>query len=80
MKKAKVLKDNNEIIVKNILTLGPAYVIYDLNHCKNVDLIHQFLEKNDIYPCGRFGEWEYLNMDHSILSGKKVAEMIKSGG
>jgi len=75
--KAGVLKNDDEIIVKDIRTLCPAYVIYDLNHRNNVDLIHDFLKENDIFSCGRFGEWEYLNMDHSILSGKRVVEGIR---
>ena len=76
LKKAEVLKDEYEIIVKDIRTLRPAYVIYDLDHRKNVNLIHGFLKENAIFPCGRFGEWEYLNMDVSIWSGKKIAEEI----
>ncbi len=30
----------------------------------------------DIHPCGRFGDWQYYNMDHSILSGKRIADLI----
>jgi len=76
LRKAGILKDNDEIVLEDIRTLSPAYVIYDLNHRQNVNLIHGFLKQNEIYACGRFGEWEYLNMDHSILSGKKIAEDI----
>jgi len=80
LKKADILKDNDEIVVEDIRLLSPAYVIYDLNHRQNVDLIHEFLKQNGIYACGRFGEWEYLNMDHSILSGKKTSEEILGNG
>jgi len=76
LKKAEVLQDDDEILVKDILTLSPAYVIYTFNHHENVAQIHEFLEQNDIYSCGRFGEWEYLNMDDAILSGKKVVEKL----
>ena len=76
LKKAEVLRDDDEILVKDILTLSPAYVIYTFNHHENVTQIHEFLEQNDIYSCGRFGEWEYLNMDGAILSGKKVVEKL----
>lgn len=41
--------------------------------------VHGFLEEKDIYPCGRFGMWEYYNMDHAILSGKAAAEKSKTG-
>jgi len=77
LKKARVLQSDDEILVKDILILTPGYVIYVLNHRRNVDKIHEFLKQNDIYSCGRFGEWEYLNIDGTILSGKKVAEKLK---
>ncbi len=76
--RAGILRSNNKIVLKHIMTLSPAYVIYDLNHRKNVNLIIEFLKGINIYSCGRFGQWEYLNMDHSILSGKKAAEWIKT--
>ena len=60
-----------------MLELTPAYVIYHNQHLQDVDLIHEYLRSIDIYPCGRFGDWEYLNMDHSIMSGKRVAEELQ---
>lgn len=74
--KAKILQPNDEILVTNVLDIKYGYVIYDHDHRKNVNIIHNFLKEHDIYPCGRFGEWEYFNMDHSILSGKKVADIL----
>ena len=72
-----IIRKEDEIILKDLKILNPAYIIYDLDHRKNVSLILEFLRENDIYSCGRFGEWEYLNMDHAILSGRKVVEEIK---
>jgi len=66
----------DEVVLRDLRVLDPAYVIYDLDHGKNVKIIHEYLKSNGIYPCGRFGEWEYLNMDHAILSGKRVVEEI----
>ena len=60
--------------VKSLLTLDPAYVIYTKTRKKDVDIIHSFLRKNNIYPCGRFGDWEYYNMDKTILSGRRAAK------
>lgn len=70
LKDIEILDHNDVIEVKSVLTLNPAYVIYNHNHRSNVDSLHQFLKENKIIPCGRFGEWEYLNMDHAILSGR----------
>ncbi len=76
--RAKILYPDDKIIVSDVADLKYAYVIYDKNHRKNVTKIHEFLRKNSIFPCGRFGEWEYFNMDHSLVSGKKTAEEINA--
>ncbi len=56
-----------------------GYVLY--NHDRNAALkvIHQFLDENNIYYCGRFGEWAYLWSDEALLSGKTCAESVLSG-
>jgi len=74
--KAKILFPDDKIVVSDVADIQCAYVIYDLDHRKNVKKIHDFLRKHHIFPCGRFGEWEYFNMDHSIASGKRIAEEI----
>jgi UDP-galactopyranose mutase len=74
LRDAKVLLAGEQVEVISTLTLKPAYVIYNHDHRKSVDSLHAFLKENNIYSCGRFGEWEYLNMDQSILSGKKAVE------
>jgi len=76
LKKAAILKDNDEILIATVHTLNPAYVIYDLEHRQKVKLIHEFLKSRDIYPAGRFGDWEYFNMDHSILAGARVCTEV----
>lgn len=53
-----------------------AYTIYDLNREKNVMKIREFLSQHNISTIGRFGEWEYHNTDHVVLSGKRAADAI----
>lgn len=78
LNKAKILHPDDQVVVSDVADLKCAYVIYDLNHRKNVTTIHRYLRDNHIFPCGRFGEWEYFNMDHSIDSGKRIAEEINN--
>lgn len=40
-----------------------AYVIYDLDHRKNVDRVLRWLREQGIRCAGRFAEFEYLNTD-----------------
>jgi len=77
LQEAGVLNKNDKILFTKTLLFNPAYIIYDLNHQKNVGVIHSFLMQNGIFPCGRFGEWEYFNMDHSILSGRDIVLKLR---
>jgi UDP-galactopyranose mutase len=54
----------------------PAYVIYDLEHASNVATIREWLLQYGIRTAGRFGEWQYFNMDHSMRSGKRAVDEI----
>jgi protoporphyrinogen oxidase len=55
-----------------------AYVIYDKDYLKNVGIVKNYLEKLGIILCGRFAEFEYLNMDACIQRGRSLAEKINS--
>ena len=74
LKRVGVLKQDARPLVAEVVTLDPAYIIYDLRHGENTASIKEYLRGFDIVTKGRFGEWEYLNMDHSILGGKAAAE------
>ena len=56
--------------------LDPAYVVYDHARADAVRTCHQFLRGHGIEPAGRFGQWAFFNMDHTILSGRRAARNI----
>lgn len=74
--KSSLINTSDEIEVCEAKDFKYAYVIYDLDHGKNVKVIHEYLIEHNIIPIGRYGEWEYYNMDKAILSGKNAAEKI----
>lgn len=76
--KAEVLFPDDKIILTHILTLPYAYAIYDHQRKEAVSFISHFLEKNDIYLCGRYAQWEYQNMEQNILAGKSLADRLNS--
>ncbi|MEM9290576.1 MAG: FAD-dependent oxidoreductase [Acidobacteriota bacterium] len=76
LRAAKILHPDDEIDLVHTERILPAYVIYDLDHGKNVTTIRSWLETQGIWTAGRFGEWQYFNMDHSMRSGKKAAEAV----
>jgi UDP-galactopyranose mutase len=63
-----------KVEVAEVVTLDPAYVIYDHWHDTTTSLLTEWFRERDIETRGRFGEWEYFNMDHSLLSGKAAAQ------
>jgi UDP-galactopyranose mutase len=77
--KTTIIKENEEIEVSSATNFKYAYVIYDLHHKENVKIIHDYLRSNRIIPIGRFGEWEYQNMDKAIFSGMNAVKKFNEG-
>ena len=54
-----------------------AYVMYDLDHRSNMDRIIQFFEQElGILLSGRFGIFEYVNMDQVLEMSQKLAARV----
>lgn len=66
----------SEVVLKKILHLNHAYVIYDAWREKNLANIIKQLETLGIYSTGRFGAWKYSSMQEAVLDGKQVATTI----
>lgn len=77
--RAGILRDRDRmrVQVSRVVTLDPAYIIYDAQRMDHVRTITRYLGRCGIRSYGRFGEWEYLNMDQAILSGKRAAEEVE---
>jgi len=73
---AKILRPDDKIELVHTERIHPAYVIYDLHHAEHVRTIRDWLREHQVWTAGRFGEWQYFNMDHSMRSGKTAAEQI----
>ncbi|EAJ6238318.1 nucleotidyl-sugar pyranose mutase [Campylobacter coli] len=54
-----------------------AYVFFDLNYIKAKTGAISYLDSLGIYSHGRFGEWEYYNMDVCIKRSIDLAKNIK---
>jgi protoporphyrinogen oxidase len=59
-----------------------AYVVHDKEHRKNVGIIRSYFEELGVSLHGRFGEFEYINMDEvvgrSIALAKKLDSSVPS--
>ena len=76
LKKLKFIKNKKDIKFSSLKKFKYAYVIYDLNHRKNVDYLKKEYGKKNIDLIGRWGSWEYLNSDQVIYQSKVLSKKI----
>ncbi len=76
LKKLKFCKTKKDINFSEIRKFKYAYVIYDLNHRKNVDYILKYFNSLNIHNAGRLGSWEYLNSDQVIFQSKELVKKL----
>jgi protoporphyrinogen oxidase len=58
----------DEIVYSSVERQPFAYVVYDLDHQKNIAVIQEYFRSAGIPLVGRFAQFEYLNMDGCIRS------------
>lgn len=75
------LISTEDVIESDVREIKYANVLFTHGIYENRKMIHKFLDDKRIYYAGRFGEWEYLWSDQSVLSGVAVAnKMISQTG
>jgi protoporphyrinogen oxidase len=79
LRTAGILRSDDCVELVHAEEILPAYVIYDLAHAGNVETIRSWLRSQGIVPAGRFGEWQYFNMDHAMNSGMEAARALARG-
>ena len=75
--KMGIIKKRGEIIFKKVVDIPHAYVIYDFNRRENLNLIKDYLKKNNVHSIGRFGSWEHYSMENCILDSQKTSEKLR---
>jgi len=73
---AGILEESDRVVTDGVLDIHYAYIIYDLQREAHLEVIYRYLREHGIEPCGRFGRWEYLNMDRTIESGLSTADLL----
>lgn len=76
LEKIQVIDHRRQINSMETRRFEYAYVVYDLNHKKNINLVRNYFIHQGMKLCGRFGEFEYLNMDAVIRHAKALSDDI----
>lgn len=74
---ADVLAPGDEVVHAETIDIPYGYVIFDAHRKSATRVIHEYLRRHEIFPCGRYGSWAYLWSDEAILSGRKVALQVQ---
>lgn len=64
------------IVAKDVRRIKYTYVIYDIEHKVNTASIRDFFANESVILHGRFGQFEYWNMDRVLRESKKLAERL----
>ena len=75
LKKMKIA-DEGDIVFMNHRFLQFGNVIFDQGMEQNRKNVLDWLEKSGIISCGRFGEWDYLWSNQSMLSGYNAVNSL----
>jgi protoporphyrinogen oxidase len=71
--------NRNTVCFSKVIRSKYAYVVYDLGYSDNTKTVRDYFTKLGIILCGRFSEFEYLNMDACIERGIRLAHRLNSG-
>lgn len=73
----KFAKKADDVEVIDLTKYQYAYVIYDLHHTENMTAIRDFYSKQGIILNGRFGNFEYWNMDRILRESLNLSEKLE---
>ncbi|MCI9590096.1 MAG: NAD(P)-binding protein [Lachnospiraceae bacterium] len=76
LKKINFIENEDEVIEMTFHCFPYAYIIYDLEHSNNMKKIRSYFKQEEVVLNGRFGNFEYWNMDKVIEESKKISNEI----
>jgi len=78
LKRIGIIENDRNVIEHCWKLLSCGYIIYDDQRNKMLKIIFPFLQNNQIWSIGRYGSWEYSNMEDAILHGIKIAKQLNN--
>lgn len=71
-----IIRSEEEIRVERTVNMPGAYVIYDQGWRKASDTIRTFFRERCCHGMGRYGRWEYGDMEDCFLHARECSEII----
>ncbi len=74
-----IVTSRNDVYYQTLRRSPYAYVIYDHNHAKNMQIIRDYFKSLGIILLGRFSRFEYLNMDACVREAMELSAQLNRG-
>jgi protoporphyrinogen oxidase len=74
LRKVGLLREDDEILHKNVSFAEYANIIFDKDRPEAIATVLGYLNDIGVDHCGRYGDWAYLWTDDSFKSGEQAAE------
>lgn len=72
--------DKKDVGFSKVMRSEHAYIVYDLDHRRNVSKLRDYFAEEGIELSGRFGRFEYLNMDACVAEAHELAARLGGHG
>ncbi|MFA5156522.1 MAG: FAD-dependent oxidoreductase [Candidatus Omnitrophota bacterium] len=74
--KAGIINSPKEACCDDINDIKYAYPIHDRNYRPVREGILDFLKRNKVISCGRYGSWRYFSMEDAILDARDAVALL----
>ncbi|GJM21767.1 MAG: amine oxidase [Planctomycetota bacterium] len=71
-----LLTSDHEVVLEHSVDIPTAYVVFDAARRRLLPRLLRFFLEHDVVPMGRYGSWDYLAMEDSLLHGREAARRI----
>ena len=78
--KTNTIKNRDALFDTHVIRLKNIYPIYDIHYKENLQHVLDFLEKHNILTIGRFGLFNYNNVDHCLDMGEVISNHVVENG
>ena len=65
-----------EVVATDVTTCPFGYVVYDRDYQRNVTAVREYFAGQGIELLGRFGRFEYINMDEVVRRAIELADRL----
>ncbi len=76
LRKVGILDSEDTIECRDVNDIHYGYPVYDRHYAVARRLILDFLHRQRILTCGRYGGWRYMSMEDVILDGKEISRRV----